>query len=262
MKPTDSKGASISTWRAMRIEHAKLAGLRIPLLGLLVTGAGVLFACANLFSATGRTAMTDPGKPFWEPHLIGYVMATSLITPVLAALLGSRVVDVENTGNGWGLFTAAGLTPGRQCRIKWLTLAPLICSLRAMEMAAVIVVPLAMGARSPEHLGAWILLGVQATGTTLALLALHICLAARSESQLLGIGIGISGALIAVLSLLAPPWLAAFTPWGYYALLLPYTFTPTGVGTITPAHPLWAGYILLAGLAFWALTRHLDAENT
>lgn len=245
----------------VRVETAKLRHLRIPLLGLLMTGAPVLFASTNLFSSSGRAAMHDPNGHFWASHLIGYVMATCLFTPVFVAVLASRVVDVEHAGNGWGLYAVASVGRGRQCRVKWLTLVPLVVLLRAIEMGGAVAVPLLLGAQPMQDPAAWALLGVQATGTTLALLALHVWLAARIDSQLVGVGLGIAGGLLAMLSLLAPPWLASLTPWGYFALLLPYTFTESGVASITPDHLLWSVFIALMTTAFWFLTGRLDAEK-
>lgn len=250
-----------STARAVRLEVAKLRHLKIPVLGLVMTAATVLFASANLFSATGRANMMDPAGQFWPAHLVGYVMATCLLTPVFVAVLASRVVDVEHAGNGWGLYAVAGVGRGRQCRIKWLTLVPLVVLLRVIEMGGVIGVPLLLGAVPVQDPVAWALLGAQATGTTVALLAFHVWLAARIESQLVGVGVGLAGGLLAVLSLLSPAWLASLTPWGYFALVLPYTFTETGVASITPHHLLWSAFIVLTATAFWFLTGRLDAEK-
>lgn len=243
------------------IEYAKLRRLGVGLIALLLAAATVLFASSGLFSTTGRHALTSGDPRFWPGHVIGTTMATALLSPMFLAAFASRVVDVENTGRGWGLYATAGIGPGRQCRAKWLALLPVVTLVQAVVTAGSVAIPVALGAPPPGDPATLLLASLECLGTSLVLLALHVWLAARNESQVVGIGLGLVGSLVGLLSMLAPPWLAAVTPWGYYALVLPYSYDPTGIVAIAPHHLPWAMFCAAGLAAFALLTRRLDLRD-
>lgn len=244
------------------VEFSKLRRLRLPLLMGVLGGAVVLFSCLNLFAGSTQELFDDPGAQVWEQHLIGYIMASGLLLPIMAAVVASRIVDIEHTGNGWLLAAGAGQRPGMVCRAKLAVLAPIILVQTLLQFAAVLIVPKLLGLATAPGWGEWTPFLIGSFGTTMALVALHVIVAARIESQLVGLALGVIGGFIGVFSMLMPPWLAALTPWGYYAVLSPYTFGEDGVVlTIEPMWLLWTLFCVLVAVLFWLFTRRLDTRE-
>lgn len=244
----------------IRVEIAKLRRLRLTWLLLLTTAANVLYCSSPLFSASARRYWNQPGGA-WDAYLVQYVMGTALFTPIAIAIVASRVVDIEHAGNGWRLSSVIGVTRGALCRLKWVTLAPIVLALRVIEVAAVLALPALLGMPAVTNLGVWVRTAAVMVVTTLALLAAHLWLAARIESQLVGIGIAVLGGFLAMFSMLLPPVVALLTPYGSFAAVLPYTYSSSGIIAISPHYlpwGLWAAALLVGS---WALTRRLDQEG-
>lgn len=107
----------------------------------------------------------------------------------------------------------------------------------------------------------WLRFGLGALGTNIALLAVMLLLAAVVDSQIVVLGVGIVGGFLGVAALLSPAWLAALNPFGYYAVLLPFGFTESGVARTQPGWWLWAAYLVLAAAVFIAGSRALDRKE-
>lgn len=84
---------------------------------------------------------------------------------------------------------------------------------------------------------------------------------AAPGEQLVVLGIGVVGGFLGMAALLSPPWLAALNPFGYLAFVVPYRFTESGVVSAHPNWLMWAGYLVVAALAFAFLTRCLDRKE-
>ena len=134
---------------------------------------------------------------------------------------------------------------------------------KCIEFAGAIALPVAMGAPAPHGSmpGTWLRFGLGVTGTTLALLAVMLLLAALVESQLVVLAVGVVGGFFGIASLLSPPWLAAVNPFGYIAVILPFGFTEAGVTPSQPGWVLWSGYLVLAVAVLVAGTKALDRKE-
>ena len=133
----------------------------------------------------------------------------------------------------------------------------------ALEFAAALALPVALGAPAPSGamVSTWLRFGLGALGTSIALLAVMLLLAAVVDSQIVVLGVGIVGGFLGVAALLSPAWLAALNPFGYYAVLLPFGFTESGVAPTQPGWWLWAAYLVLAAAVFIAGSRALDRKE-
>ncbi|AKK01970.1 ABC transporter permease [Corynebacterium epidermidicanis] len=247
----------------LAIECAKLRRSRVLIFGLGLTASIVLFTSMGLMR-TGKidSFMDDPTRN-WSMHLIGYVMALSLLAPVQLALLASRAVDPEHLAGGWQLNAVAGTWPGTLLRRKFLVFSGILLLLRVIELGAVLAAPMVLGApvAPPEVLRSWLLTGLGVCGTSVAMLALLMWLAARFESQLVVLGVGVTGGFLGIWAMLSPPWLSAINPFGYFAVLTPYTFTDSGVAPVQQGWLQWALYLALSGIAFVVLTRRLNSRE-
>lgn len=215
--------------KAVRLEYAKMRRLRTSLVLGAVLLATILFGTMQLFDADHRARINEPNTMHWEFLLLtGYSSTKALFMPLLAAVLASRQVDIEHHGNGWLRASMFGVTPGRLCTVKLLALTPLVALSTVVEMSVLVLASRATGATTPLPWVQWLWYGAVVVVVTLGVVGLHLWLAARVESQLVGLGVGVLGGFLGFFSMLMPPWFAHLTPWGYLAAGLPYQLSPTG----------------------------------
>lgn len=247
----------------MMVEFAKLKRTKIVLLCLLMCAGIVLFANMNLFAGDSIADFQADPHTQWASHLVGLGMALAFLTPLQLALVASRIVDAEHASGGWRLNAIAGTRPGTLLSRKFGVASLIVVVFTALEFAATLALPVAMGAPAPDAAmcSTWLRFGLGAVGTSIALLAVMLLLAAVVDSQIVVLGVGIVGGFLGVAALLSPSWLAALNPFGYYAVLLPFSFTESGVAPTQPSWWLWAAYLVLAAAVFTAGSKALDRKE-
>ncbi|SHE24580.1 Hypothetical protein ACGLYG10_0786 [Actinomyces glycerinitolerans] len=253
--PPQSPGGSFRV--AVRMELAKLRRLRTTPIVTVLGVTAVAFAAP--LSASSRAGLNDPAAHPWEGILLQYALINALFSPILVAVLASRLTDIEHASGGWYLSATAGLTPGRLCRAKFATLALVLVPTLALQTLALILAACTAGATVPLPIGIWAGYTALLIGVDLAMCALHVLLAAVLDNQLACVGLGLVGAFIGVYMFLAPAWLARLLPWGYWAMICP--ISQVGTGDVMVARPPlgWiAGFLGLAAACFYAITSRLD----
>ncbi|MFD6951837.1 ABC transporter [Nocardiopsis sp. TSRI0078] len=243
---------------AMNLELSKTRRLRVVLVCAVMVAAVVALSCANLMSDSAREGFDDPAAQPWESLFMSYVMIAAMTSPLLVAVLASRQVDIEHQGRGWMLSQVAGFGPGRLCRAKVAVLGVLLAVAVAVQTALVVAAGLVAGITVPLSPGTWIQYAVGLLLVDLALLCLHVWLAARVENQLVGMGVGLLGAFCGVFSLLMPPALARVLPWGYYAIISPLGMSDDGFVPITPGYGWLAAFLVLVAVLFGTVSHRFD----
>ncbi|OOC55528.1 MULTISPECIES: ABC transporter permease [Nocardiopsis] len=246
------------TLTAVNLELRKTRRLRVVLVCAVMVAAVVALTCANLMSDSARAGFDDPGAQPWESLLMSYVMVTAMTSPLLVAVLASRQVDIEHQGQGWMLSQVAGLRPGRLCRAKATVLGALLAVAVPVQTALVVMAGLAAGITVPLSPGVWVQYAVGLLLVDLALLCLHVWLAARVENQLVGMGVGLLGAFCGVFSLLMPPALARVLPWGYYAVVSPLRMGDDGFAALTPGYGWLAVFLAVVAVLFAVAGHRFD----
>lgn len=243
--------------RALVNEFAKMRHLHV---WLLVTVLFVVVAGIGLYAAINpdfdRTTASS-----WNSLLMGIGSGFTLAAPLLLAVVASRLVDAEHQGGGWLLSATSGVTPGGLCRAKFLALGVLVTGATVLASAVLAAVGFAFGIDAPWPAGRWIGLTLCVLVVNLALLALHIVLAARIENQLVGIGIGLLGAVLALICASVPAWIAHLVPWGYYALSAAGGYVDGELAAMAPNYLSVAGLGLVAAVVFALFTRSFDHQE-
>lgn len=253
---------------ALRVEVLKLRRLRVWVVAGVVSLATVLFSSVQLFSRRYATHINDAHTFHWAGLLVGYAMIKSMLAPVFVAVLASRVVDIEHQGNGWSRSALAGLRPGRLCAVKLVALAPLLAGIALAELGLLYAGSRAVGANTALPVGPWAWYAVATVAVTLLLASGHLWLAARVDSQLVVLGVGVLGGFTGVFAMLMPGWLARLLPWGQYAAALPYAMRAgAGDGTaMFAALPIpWAttlAFLVVGGALAYAGLRYLDRRDS
>ncbi|AKK09456.1 ABC-2 family transporter protein [Corynebacterium atrinae] len=247
----------------LAIEVAKLRRSHVGIFGIGLTVGIVLFTSMGLFK-TGKidSFVVNPDEQ-WATYLIGYLLVLSLLAPIQLALLASRAVDPEHLAGGWRLNAVAGTWPGMLLRRKFVIFLFILVLLRVVELGVILGAPFTLGAPGPsaEVWGVWVGTAAGALGTSAAMLAIFMWIAARFESQLVVLGVGVLGGLLGIWGMLSPKWLSMINPFGYFAVITPYTFTDAGVIPVQQAWVPWGLFVVIAAASFVFLTHRLNSRE-
>lgn len=207
--------------RAIANEFAKMRHLRIGIFVALLLVSAVAMALFSTLASGVFGHLDDPDGFGWKMMFAGLSMGVSLASPVLLAVIASRQVEIEHSGNGWLSSSTSGLDPGRLCRAKFVALGfPVIVATVAWGVL-LIGFGLAIGITAPVPVGRWTGYIASLVVINLAVLAFHILLSAKVENQLPCLGVGVVGIFLSVFGAIMPEWAAHLTPWGYYSLTTP-----------------------------------------
>lgn len=242
---------------AVANEFAKMRHLRIEVVATALMAAVVGLALASVVSAPVDPASSSA----WNALLAGMSLAVPLASPLLIAVLASRQVDIEHEGNGWLFSATSGLTPGGLCRSKFTALGIILAAATAVESILVLGVGMLLGFSAPVPFGQWLGFTICVLVVNLVLLAFHILFSARIDNQLVGLGIGMLGTLIAVFAQGLPDWLAHVTPWGYYALAQAADYQGTEIIALPLSYPSIAALGVLGAVLFVLITGRFDRQE-
>lgn len=246
--------------RAVRLEFQKMRRMRAGVILMLLIVAVAALASLSLFTTGTRSTFEDPAAMPWEGLLLKYGFAAAMTSPVLTAVLASRQTDIEYSAAGWALASTGGLRPGVLCRAKIIALGAILLPALVVQSLLIIGIGTVAGIHVPLDPWPWAHYTAMLFLIDLAFIALHTWLAVAADNQLVSVGVGMLGSLIAVFTMLMPGEFVRFIPWGYYAMVLQHAFSyPENVIVrITPPYAWIAGFLILTSFGFAMATRRLD----
>lgn len=243
-------------------EFAKMRHLRVSLVATVLVAAVLGL---SVFSATSSpefvTSSQGSSQGSWNVLLGSMSLAVPLISPLLLAVLASRQVEIEHQGNGWLLSQTSGITPGGLCRVKLVALGAIVTVATVLESVLVIGSGLLMGVAAPVPIGLWLGYTASILATNLVILALHILLSARIDNQLVGLGVGALGTVVAVFASALPAWFAHVIPWGYYALAEAAEYRDGALVALTPPYASIAALGVAGAVVFVFITSVFDRQE-
>ena len=247
--------------RVLRAEYSKMRNLRIlPLLLFLLLGAvgiAVLFA----LGAGVSVDLKAPDGDGWKVLLGGLHAGVCLLAPLLIAVIASRVTEIERAGNGWLLFAASGTTPGQLCRAKFLALGAPLAAVCVLWGLCVPVWGALLGVPAPVPTGRIVAYTASVCVISLVILALQLLISLASDNQLLAVGAGMLGVLLSMIGAMAPTWAQYLTPWTYYSLVAPMTFTGSDPVYLDAPFPGALVLAIAGAVAFTVITTRLDRKE-
>lgn len=239
-------------------EFAKMRHLHVWLLAALLLIVMTGFALYTGVFTPDFDRATDGG---WNSLLNSLGGVAPLISPLLLSIMASRLVDIEHVGGGWLMSATSGATPGALCRAKMTALAVLIVAATVGASMLVAATGFLIGIEAPWPVGRWIGLTVMILIVNLVLAALAVIIAARIENQLVGIGIGLLGTVLALIASSMPTWFVHLTPWGYYTLAAVTGYDDANLVAVTPSYLSIAGLAIVTVVAFSIFTSRFDRQE-
>ena len=248
---------------AVGVEILKMRRLRTPLITTLIVGTSAALCSMNLFSTSFTAFLHDPSAMPWARLLLMTCFYNAMIGPILVSVLASRQTDIEHTGSGWNLAAASGLTPGTLCRAKLVALSLLIVPAVTGQSLGIITLARFRGLSVALDVGPWATYTTLLICVDLATCAYFLWLATVVENQLIVMSTGLLSGFIGIFTLLVPPEIVQWTPWGYYALITPAarsasTGSQTAVTYIDVPAGWIAGFLILTALIFTVVTHRLN----
>ena len=248
---------------AVGVEILKMRRLRAPQITMLIVGTSVALCSMNLFSASFTELSHDPHTMPWARLLLMTSFFNAMTGPILVSVLASRQTDIEHTGSGWNLAAASGLTPGTLCRAKLTALSLLIVPAVTVQSLGIIILARFRGLSVALDVGPWATYTTLLICVDLAMCTYFLWLAAVVDNQLIVMSTGLLSGFIGIFTLLVPPEIVQWTPWGYYALITPAAMSATEHSqpdvTYIDVPAGWiAGFLILTVLLFTVVTHRLN----
>src|SRR5690625_546662 len=240
-------------------EFAKMRRRRA---GVVAVALMVAVLALTFFSIASGPGLR-PGSPTaWNAVLAGLSFSMPMAAPLLLAVLASRQTDIEHDGGGWLLHATSGIPPGAVCRAKVIAsgLVVAVATLGVSALAAVVGRTL-VGIDAPFPAAHWAGVTVCSLIVNLVVLALHVMLSALVGNQLVGLGIGVLGTLVALFSAGFPAALAHLTPWGYYSLIRAADYRGKEIVALPLAYPSSAALAVAALVVLAVVTARCDRKE-
>lgn len=245
--------------RAVANEFAKMRHLRV---GLVAAIMAIAVLGLSLYTVVSIPTFSPDAPGAWNGLLAGMSLGIPLVFPLLLAVLASRQTDIEHEGNGWVLQATSGLTPGGVCRAKLIALGIIVTAITIGTSLLVLAVgKLLAGILTPVPFAHWVGFTGCMLAINLVVLAMHILISAKIDNQLVALGIGILGTILAVFSQGLPAVAAHLTPWGYYALAVAADYQEDGFVALPLAYPSIAALAVIAGVLFTIITYRFDHQE-
>lgn len=245
--------------RAVVSEFAKMRHLRV---GLVAAVMVLAVLGLSLYTVVSSPTFSPDAPSAWNGLLAGMSLGIPLISPLLLAVLASRQTDIEHQGNGWLLQATSGLTPGGMCRAKFTALGLVVAaSTIGTSLFVLVTGKLLVEIVPPVPLGHWAGFTGCMLVVNLVVLAGHILLSAKIDNQLVALGIGILGCILAVFSQGLPAVAAHATPWGYYALAMAADYQGSGFVALPLPYPSIAVLAVVVGVIFTIITYRFDHQE-
>ena len=203
------------------LELYKLKHRKVFLAFLVILGVELLFVFSNYGNNKNFLNMvSDPAAPAWEDLIIGPAAINGLFFPILAAVIASRICDMEHKGNTWKLLECNN----QNRRSIWFCKFTIVSTLMmlAIFIQAFIIIAYGNSVGIVQPLPVRTLLGF-VLGTamiTFVVVTIQVFFSLVCTNQLIPMSIGMIGALIGFISTLLPPGIRNILIWGNYAELM------------------------------------------
>ncbi|AKE42078.1 Uncharacterized protein conserved in bacteria [Corynebacterium kutscheri] len=176
---------------------------------------------------------------------------SALIWPVMAAVLASRMVDIEFAHRGWLFLVTSGCSVRSIIGAKALVGMILLALSIALQAVFTFAICIALGATNIDGVR-WVGFFILLWAITTVFFLFLMLAACAVESQIVVLLSGVVSAFVAVFCFLVSTPIFYFFPWAYYSLILPVRQWET---TIIPNHvnlPAIAGFILVS-ILIWVV---------
>ena len=246
--------------RSLRMEFFKCRRRRLWLPLIIMLTAQLAWGLYSMRDLSAKELQQG-----WAMILYNFPMLNAMMTPVIAAVVASRMADIEHKGQTLKLLETVQRT-GALFDSKFVCGAVYMTAFIAVQIAVIIGFGMAYGfAGAPplEKIGEYF---VATLLTTLTVLLLQMVLSLLIPNQMIGMIIGLLGSFVGLFSLFFPPSFQKFLPWAYYAVLYNTGMDWDGATRISDYYFIdfdWAGFacLIVYFVVIYAIGRRLFVKK-
>ena len=203
------------------LELYKLKHRKVFLTFLVILGVELLFVFSNYGNNNNFLNMiSDPAAPAWEDLIIGPAAINGLFFPILAAVIASRICDMEHKGNTWKLLECNNQNRRSIWFCKYTIVSTLMMLAIFIQAFIIIAYGNSMGIVQPLPVRTLLGFVLGTAMITFVVVTIQVFFSLVCTNQLIPMSIGMIGALIGFISTLLPPGIRNILIWGNYAELM------------------------------------------
>lgn len=203
------------------LELYKLKHRKVFLTFLVILGVELLFVFSNYGNNKNFLNMvSDPAAPAWEDLIIGPAAINGLFFPILAAVIASRICDMEHKGNTWKLLECNNQNRKSIWFCKFTIVSTLMMLAIFIQAFIIIAYGNSMGIVQPLPVRTLLGFVLGTAMITFVVVTIQVFFSLVCTNQLIPMSIGMIGALIGFISTLLPPGIRNILIWGNYAELM------------------------------------------
>ena len=184
----------------------------------------------------------------WMFFLYQYPLLNSIMMPVIAAVVASRLCDIEHKGQTLKLLNTV-MPAGRLFAAKFLCGALYMLAAVLLQLIVIVAVGHAVGFVGNPPFDKLVYYLLFTTAVNLTILLLQQVLSLLFVNQMVPLTVGLIGGLAGLFIMFFPQNLERFLLWGYYGVLMLVGMDWNSVTRVTSYYwvPVdWRGFITLA----------------
>ena len=205
--------------KLLRLEFFKLKRKRLFLTIPLFLSAELLWA----FMATSVNISKHPDSAIWESIFTTISAMNGLLLPILAAIVVSRICDMEHKGNTWWLLVSNNISKSKVYFYKFLTANLIMLYVSILQAIAIMVFGVLHKFNQPLPLLLLTKLILATSVTNLVVISLQQFASMLIKNQSFALCLGMVGGFIGMTSALFPTVIRRIFIWSYYNDLAPVT---------------------------------------
>lgn len=186
----------------------------------------------------------------WMFFLYKLPLLNSIMMPVVAAVVASRLCDVEHKGQTLKLLNTV-MPAGRLFAAKFVCGALYLLAAALLQVVFMLVIGYAAGFEGSPPAGKLLLYLFFTMAVTLTILLLQQILSLTFVNQMISLSVGLIGGLAGLFTMFFPQGLEKLLLWGYYGVLMQVgmDWDPgTRIMDLYYTPVDWGGFIALAVL--------------
>lgn len=186
----------------------------------------------------------------WMLSLYQFPLLNSIIMPVVAAVVASRLCDVEHKGQTLKLLETVML-PGRLFDAKFMCGALYMLAATVLQVLVLITAGYALGFEGAAPFEKLLYYLLFTTAVNLSILLLQQVLSLLFTNQMISLSVGLIGGLAGLFIMFFPQSLERLVLWGYYGVLMLVGMDWDRATQITSYYwvPVdWRGFLTLAAM--------------
>lgn len=210
--------------RYLSLEFYKIRRRGVFLTALLLCGAEGAWTA---YSA--QQYLEENGAQLvWNNLFTNLALLHGLFLPMAAAVLASRICDIEHKGDTWKLLGAAAEPMGKLYRSKFLCAALILILTLTVEIAVLLAFGVWKGFPGPAPVDLVLPLYFGTLLVSVFLLALQQWVSMAVANQLVALIVGMAGAFVGFVGALFPVQARIILPWCAFAELSCVQTIPLG----------------------------------